>query len=73
MTDTQKNDLFFISEQEKIELQATAEILLNIQKQKNITEDTLTKLSNAVIVLNALRDNYYFRFLRAAKQNRMLN
>lgn len=73
MTDTQKNELFYVSEQEKIELQVTAETLLSIKNQKTISEDTLIKLSNSILFLNALRDNYFFRFLRVAKQGRMLN
>lgn len=48
------------------------EIELVIQA-KVVNEDVVTKLGNLVTTFSSLRDNYMWRMLRAAKQNRMLD
>lgn len=40
---------------------------------KVVNEDVINKLENLVTTLSSLKDNYLWRLLRAAKQNRMLD
>lgn len=71
--ETIKKEASKISEQDIKTLQATVEEINMILHQKTINEELLTKLTNILTTINALRDNYIWRMLRAAKQNHMLD
>jgi hypothetical protein len=45
----------------------------DIVNKKTVEEDTIRKLTNIITTLDALRDNYYWRLLRASKQNHMID
>ena len=68
-----EKQVFQISEEDRNNLLTLIEDLKQIINKKNISEDTLTKLTNIMTVLGSLKDNYMWRLLRAAKQNHMLD
>ena len=68
-----EKQVFQISEEDRNNLLTLIEDLKQIINKKNISEDTLTKLTNIITVLGSLKDNYMWRLLRAAKQNHMLD
>ena len=45
----------------------------NILETNEINEDSLRTLNNTLTSLSAVRDNYMWRIIRAAKQNHMLD
>jgi hypothetical protein len=62
-----------ISEQDRNTLESTVEEIKSILHQPIINEEMLQKLSNVLITINSLRDNYIWRVIRATKQNHMLD
>jgi hypothetical protein len=62
-----------ISEQDRNTLETTVEEIKAILHQPTINEEMLQKLSNVLITINSLRDNYIWRVIRATKQNHMLD
>lgn len=68
-----KKSLMGVSEEEKNNLQATIQELIEISKAKEVNEDVVKKLHNALTVISSLKENYLWRLLRAAKQNHMLD
>ena len=62
-----------ISEQDRNTLETTVEEIKSILQQPTINEEMLQKLSNVLVTINSLRDNYIWRVIRATKQNHMLD
>tara|TARA_R110000796_G_scaffold191826_1_gene308533 strand:+ start:1968 stop:2195 length:228 start_codon:yes stop_codon:yes gene_type:complete len=62
-----------ISEQDRRILETTMEEIKSILHQRVINEELLQKLSNVLVTINSLRDNYIWRVIRATKQNHMLD
>lgn len=68
-----KTDLLKISEDDARNLKLCVEELNAIQGKRQIGEDTIKKLTNLITTLDSMRDNYYWRLLRASKQNHMID
>ena len=68
-----KTDLLKISEDDARNLKLCVEELNAIQGKRQIGEDTIKKLTNLITTLDSMRDNYYWRVLRASKQNHMID
>ena len=68
-----KTDLLKISEDDARNLKLCVEELNAIQSKRQIGEDTIKKLTNLITTLDSMRDNYYWRLLRASKQNHMID
>tara|TARA_R100001377_G_C3150421_1_gene96073 strand:+ start:537 stop:764 length:228 start_codon:yes stop_codon:yes gene_type:complete len=62
-----------ISAQDRNILETTMEEIKSLLSQPIINEEMLQKLSNILITINSLRDNYIWRVIRATKQNHMLD
>tara|TARA_R110000744_G_scaffold88987_1_gene173247 strand:+ start:225 stop:452 length:228 start_codon:yes stop_codon:yes gene_type:complete len=71
--ETIKKEASTISAQDVTTLQATVEEINMILQKRTINEDILTKLSNILTTVGALRENYMWRIIRATKQNHMLD
>jgi len=71
--ETIKKNASTISEQDVTTFQATVEEINMILQKRTINEDILTKLSNILTTVGALRENYMWRIIRATKQNHMLD
>ena len=67
-----KKSLMGVSEEEKNNIEAIMKDLDSIRKSKEVTEDTVRKLTNIQVIVSSLKDNYMWRLLSAAKQNHML-
>ena len=68
-----KNDQLRISIDDSNNLKAAIQDITSIIDKKIIEEDTIRKLSNVITTLDNARDNYYWRLLRASKQNHMID
>lgn len=62
-----------IQETDRKNLESSIIEIQMILDTKVVNEDVINKLENLVITLSSLKDNYLWRLLRAAKQNRMLD
>lgn len=67
-----KQNSVLSSEDQKNLLLLVEDIKMVIENNK-INEDALRTLSNILITISSVRDNYMWRILRAAKQNHMLD
>lgn len=67
-----KKSLMGVSETEKKNIESTIQELVQVSKSKEVDEDVIKKLNNALTVIASLKENYMWRLLRAAKQNHML-
>lgn len=54
-------------------LKVITQEITDIVNKKTVEENTIRKLTNIITTLDALRDNYYWRLLRASKQNHMID
>jgi hypothetical protein len=68
-----KTDLLKMSEDDARNIKLCVEELNAIQGKRQIGEDTIKKLTNLITTLDSMRDNYYWRLLRASKQNHMID
>ena len=62
-----------MSEDDARNIKLCVEELNAIQGKRQIGEDTIKKLTNLITTLDSMRDNYYWRLLRASKQNHMID
>lgn len=62
-----------ISSDDANNLKIITQEINDIVGRKTIEEGTIRKLTNIITTLDALRDNYYWRLLRASKQNHMID
>lgn len=62
-----------ISSDDANNLKVITQEINDIVGRKTIEEGTIRKLTNIITTLDALRDNYYWRLLRASKQNHMID
>ncbi len=62
-----------LTEQEKKSLNTLIEEIKFILQQPKVNEDILTRLINLSTSVNALKENFMWRIIRAAKQNHMLD
>lgn len=68
-----KTDLLKISEDDIRNIKLCVEEMNSVQSKRQIGEDTIRKLTNIITTLDSMRDNYYWRLLRASKQNHMID
>jgi hypothetical protein len=70
--ETIEKNLFKLSEDEQQQLDHAMLELSTVKDTKKITEDTVKKFNNVLLTVTAMRDNFMWRLLAAAKQNHML-
>lgn len=68
-----KTDILKISEDDIRNIKSCVEEMNSVQSKRQIGEDTIRKLTNIITTLDSMRDNYYWRLLRASKQNHMID
>lgn len=68
-----KTDILKISEDDIRNIKLCVEEMNSVQSKRQIGEDTIRKLTNIITTLDSMRDNYYWRLLRASKQNHMID
>jgi len=68
-----KKEQLRISSDDANNLKVLAQEINEVVNKKTVEEDTIRKLTNIITTLDALRDNYYWRLLRASKQNHMID
>jgi hypothetical protein len=68
-----KKQLSKPSEQDIENLRNLKNLIDMIISQKVINEETLKNLSNILTTAGALKENYMWRLLKAAKQNHMID
>lgn len=66
-------DPFRISDNDLKQLEITISSLEMLRETGKISEDTINSLGNIITTLAALKENYLWVLLRAAKQNRLLD
>jgi hypothetical protein len=71
--DSIKKEQLRISIDDASNLKVLVQEINEIINKKNVEEDTIRKLTNIITTLDSLRDNYYWRLLRASKQNHMID
>jgi len=71
--DSIKKQNSVLSSEDKKNLLLLIEDVKMIIENNKINEDALRTLSNILITISSVRDNYMWRILRAAKQNHMLD
>jgi len=68
-----KTESLKMSEDDSRNLKLCVEELNALHSKRQIGEDTIKKLTNLITTLDSMRDNYYWRLLRASKQNHMID
>lgn len=68
-----KKEQLKVSTDDANNLKVITQEINDIVNKKTVEEDTIRKLTNIITTLDALRDNYYWRLLRASKQNHMID
>ncbi len=71
--DSIKKQNSVLSSEDKKNLLLLVEDIKMVIENNKINEDALRTLSNILITISSVRDNYMWRILRAAKQNHMLD
>lgn len=62
-----------VSSDDANNLKVITQEINDIVNNKAVEEGTIRKLTNIITTLDAMRDNYYWRLLRASKQNHMID
>jgi hypothetical protein len=68
-----KKELVSFSDTEKQTFRFVEMELKIIQESNSLSEDNVKKLTNIITQLNSLKESYFWRLLRAAKQNHMID
>jgi hypothetical protein len=68
-----KKEQLKVSSDDANNLKVITQEINDIVNKKTVEEDTIRKLTNIITTLDAIRDNYYWRLLRASKQNHMID
>jgi hypothetical protein len=68
-----KKELVSFTDTEKQTFRFVEKELQLIQASNSLSEDNVKKLTNVITQLNSLKESYFWRLLRAAKQNHMID
>jgi hypothetical protein len=68
-----KKELVSFTDNEKQSFQYANKEIQSILESNKLSEDSLKRLSNVITQLNALKESFFWRLLRAAKQNHMID
>lgn len=68
-----KKELVSFTDTEKQTFRFVEKELQLIQATNSLSEDNVKKLTNVITQLNSLKESYFWRLLRAAKQNHMID
>ena len=68
-----KKQLTSLTDSEKQTFKFVEKELEYIQKTNQLSEDVVQRLTNIITQLNGLKESYFWRLLRAAKQNHMID
>lgn len=67
-----KKELVVFTDNERQSFKFSEKELNSILESNKVSEDTVQRLSNIITQLNALKESFFWRLLKAAKQNHMI-